>query len=148
METYAEVKRTIVQVTRSQDSWNAFKEELISNATDDIVKTDFRITYDELGHDMILEAQVTTTAPDCYLLQIFLQDVATGIWIPELQPFELSAVEFAPESKVTTALCGLVDSKWRADDSGAVYDALLWGYASQAGSPVQFGPFTKQFVYP
>jgi len=148
MQTYAHVRRQIVEATKSKDSWNSFKEELARTRTDGIVKIDFRVTYEELGHDIILVAEVTTTEPDCYLLQIFLQDIATGIWIPELQPWELSAVEFSPQNKVTTAICGLVDSKWRPDDSGAEYEAILWGFVSQAGAPVQFGPMTEHFVYP
>jgi len=148
VQSYTEIKRTIAAATKSETSWQSFKDELTRNATPNIVKVDFRVTYDELEHDVALEADVTTTAPNCFLLQVFLKDIHTGIWIPELHPWELSAVEFKPQSEVTHALCGLFDHKWGPKDSGAVYEALVWGYVSQSGLVAQFGPITQQFVYP
>ena len=86
--------------------------------------------------------------PDTYLLQVWLKDVHTGIWIPELHPWVLSGIEFKAESKVSSALCGLVDHKWRKEDGGAKYEALISGFIMQNGAVSRFGPVVQQFIYP
>lgn len=148
MKTFDEIQKELVKATESEESWAAFKSELGKGAAADSVKVDFEVTYNELTHGIELRAEVSTLTPNTYLLQIWLQDIHTGFWIPELHPFNVSVVELEAGSRVTTALCGLVDHKWRADDSGSKYEALVWGYVEQDGTPILFGPYSETFVYP
>ena len=146
MRSLRETRQLINEASRK--GWAALKAELERNANREIVKVYFEVIYDELGHDMIRQARVKVDAPDTYHLQVWVQDIHPGIWIPELRPWVSSAVEFNPSQKIDSALCGLFDSKWRPEDSGQSYDALVWGYVEQGGEVVQFGPFEKEFIYP
>ena len=96
---------------------------------------------------MILEALVKAR-PNIWLLQIWAKFQSLEFGIPEHIPWVSSVLEFHPTQRVQSAHIGLLDSKWRPEDSGKVYNALLWGYAEVDGSPVGFGPFTREFTYP
>jgi hypothetical protein len=148
MQTYSDMQNRLCEATKSEETWVSFKKELRIDAVQDIVKIDFQVTYNPKSHGIELIANITAIEPNTYLLQIWLKDIHTGIWIPELHPWVLSGVEFKPENKVTSALCGLIDHKWRKEDAGAKYEALLSGYVEQNGAVVKFEPIIKQFVYP
>jgi hypothetical protein len=64
----------------------AFVEKIASTSRNDLVKAQWSVTYDELGHDMISVADVSLVNVGDALLQVWLRNAAAGIWIPELQP--------------------------------------------------------------
>jgi len=146
MKTIQESRQLIIEA--SKEGWHVLREALEQNANREIVEVEFEVIYDELGHDMILQARVNAVAPETYFLQTWLQDIHSGIWIPEYHPWVAGVVEYSASQKITSALCGLFDSKWRREDSGEKYEALAWGYVEHQGAVTQFGPFVKEFVYP
>jgi hypothetical protein len=146
MRTVQETRRLINEAAK--EDWSLLKSELAKDANQEIVKVNFEVIYDKLGHDIILQAEVKVLTPGDSLLQVWLQDIHPGIWIPEYRPWVSSVVEFEASQKVESALCGLIDSKWRPEDSGQRYDALLWGYVQHNGNVLQFGPFEKELTYP
>ena len=148
MQTCAELQDRLMEATKSESNWLDFKEELRKGAVQDIVKVDFQVTYNPKSHAIEIIGDVTVISPNTYLLQIWLKDIHLAVWIPEIHPWVLSGVEFRRENKVTSALGGLIDHKWRKEDVGAEYEALLHGYAEQDGAVVKFGPFIKRFTYP
>ena len=117
------------------------------SAQNDLVKLNWSVEYDELGHDMHSVAEVSVKDENDALLQIWLRNAASGIWIPELLPWEISVVEFAPEQSVNSAKLGLLDSKWTAEDVGRRYFYHLWGYLMHQGSVESFW-LEKSAVYP
>ena len=135
-------------ISASKSGWNDLLQELENNANREIVTVTWDVTYKELGHDIMVYYNVKTTEPETYLLQIWAKDQHSGFWIPEYQPWVASVVEFEPTSKVTACKGGVIDSKWRKEDVGEKYVALLWGYVLQKESVIQFGPFKKDFTYP
>lgn len=130
----------------SKEGWETLRvsEGEIRN---DLVTVKWEVDYDELGHDIAIQAKVSLKNPKDNLLQIWLCDLHPGIWIPELRPWVSSVVEFAPEQKVKFAKVGLVDSKWRPEDRGQTYLARLWGYFETAAGIKKFS-LEKEFIYP
>jgi len=112
------------------------------------LKFDWSVTYEELGHDIIIDARLTAVDPSIALLQVFLQDSHPGVWIPEFRPWVLSGVEFQPSQNVKATMARLIDSKWRKEDTGEKYNAYLWGYVQAGAKVLQFGPHEKEFIYP
>jgi hypothetical protein len=125
----------------------AFVEKIASTSRNDLVKAQWSVTYDELGHDMISVADVSLVYVGDALLQVWLRNAAAGIWIPELQPWEISVVEFKPEQSITSAKLGLLDSEWTGDDMGREYHYQLWGFVFHNGKAESFA-FDKWAVYP
>lgn len=131
----------------SKTGWDKFRAQLTSEAKNELVKVEWDVIYHELGHDIIIEAFVKVVDSDDILLQVWLQDTHPGIWIPEFRPWVSSVVEFMPEQNIKKAHIGLFDSKWRKEDVGEIYHALLWGYLNHAGEVASFA-FEKEFKYP
>jgi len=127
--------------------WEAFRSQLIKEASNDLVKADWSVKYDELGHGIIIEARIGVVHAKDVLLQVWLKDEHPGIWIPEYRPWVASVVEFKPEQAIKESHVGLFDSKWRAEDVGETYHALLWGYLDHEGVISSFA-FQKEFKYP
>lgn len=134
-------------VKASRAGWPKFVKELKTKANNKLVKADWKVTYDELGHDILIDAQVSVVDPKDCLLQVWLQDLHPGVWIPENRPWVASAVEFNRNQGIQTVKLGLFDSKWRPEDVGQTYRALLWGYL-QHGATVESFTFDAEFVYP
>jgi hypothetical protein len=141
-----QVRERIVDASKS--GWDSLREELERNANRDIVTVTWDVTYDPLGHDIIVHYEANVAEPETYLLQIWAMDQHPGIYIPEYRPWVASVVEFTPADQVTGCKGGVLDSKWSKEDAGEKYVALVWGYVHQRDSVVQFGPFEKEFVYP
>jgi len=118
-------------------------EELDNGA----VKVKWDVKYRPLQHDILVLANVAVSDDADVLLQIWLRDEETGVWIPELQPRSVSVIEFAPSQKVKQALTGLFDGKWRKGDAGKKYLAYLGGYVLRSGTRLKF-LFEKKFTYP
>lgn len=131
----------------SRAGWDGLIKEITDGANNGLVDVDWDVTYDQPGHDIILRANVKVKSPEDALLQVWLQDQHPGIWIPALRPWVASVVEFTADQKVTKALVGLMDSKWRKEDKGQTYTALLWGYLAH-GTNVESFAFNKDFTYP
>lgn len=112
----------------SSEESAAFFAEISSKSRNDLVKFAWSVTYDPLGKDMYSVVDVTLVHEADALLQLWLRNSAGGIWIPEIQPWEASLVEFRPEQSVTSAKLGLLDSKWTGDDIGRRYQYQMWGY--------------------
>jgi hypothetical protein len=134
-------------VRGSVAGWEEFRRSLQEGARNDLVDVQWDVTYEPLGHDMILQAAVKTLAADDVLLQLWLKDQHPGIWIPEFRPWVASVVEFEPAQQVRAAKVGLIDSKWRPEDTGATYTALAWGYFRHEGTTQHFA-LERSFVYP
>lgn len=131
----------------ARDGWDAFAAKRRARALDDLVVPKWSVTYDKLGHDMIVEARVNVAKQADSLLQVWLTVQHPGIWIPELRPWVSSVVEFDPAEKRKSAHVGLFDSKWRPEDAGQTYNAALWGYALRGGKAQPFH-YEQSFVYP
>jgi len=131
----------------SATGWEAFRSRLIVEATNDLVKAEWSVTYDELGHDIIIEARIGVAQPKDALLQVWLKDQHSGMWIPEYRPWVASVVEFTPDQAIKETRVGLFDSKWREEDVGETYHALLWGYLNHEGDVASFA-FQEEFKYP
>jgi len=116
-------------------------------ASSGIVVPVWSVKYDPLGHDMLIEARVKVANPKDCLLQVWLGDHASGIWIPEDQPWVSSVVEFSPDDDVKSAHIGLADSKWRPEDRNVEYVFVLSGYVKR-GDTVEKFAFEKSVVYP
>ncbi len=127
--------------------WKKFRTNLISDVSNDLVMVDWSVSYDAVGHDIIIDAKVKVAFGGDSLLQVWLKDEHPGIWIPELRPWVASVVEFGPDQNIEETHIGLFDSKWRDEDVGETYHALLWGYVSHKGENFKFG-FEKEFKYP
>jgi hypothetical protein len=146
MKTLMEQRAQIQAAARS--GWESLLTALEKNANRNIVDVAWDVTYDELGHDIIIESRLKVRAVDTWLLQIWLKDLHPGTWIPELLPWVSGVIEFEPDQRVTKAHCAVFDSKWRTEDAGVEYHAVHWGFVDQGGNAVQFGPFVKKFVFP
>ena len=131
----------------SATGWEAFRAELLREASNQQVVAHWDVRYDELGHDIIIEARVQVIRPEDVLLQVWLKDEHPGIWIPEFRPWVTSVVEFAPDQEIKAANVWLFDSKWSREDAGETYNALLWGYVNHVGEVEKFA-FQKEFTYP
>ncbi len=129
------------------EGWQQLKEALGDKSRNNLVRVDWGVDYDELGHDTVIHAEVTVAVPEDVLLQVWLQDLHPGIWIPELRPWVASVVEFTPRQAVKQVKLALADSKWRPEDQNETYQALLWGYLDHAGAVEHFS-FERNFVYP
>lgn len=143
-----DVQKTLSDLSNmSSEETSAFLAKIASAAQNDLVKTQWNVTYDQLGHDMISVADVSVVNASDGLLQVWLLNAASGIWIPELQPWEISVVEFKPDQKIASTKLGLLDSKWTGDDIGRKYHYRLWGYVLHKGKAELFS-FEKWAVYP
>jgi hypothetical protein len=131
----------------SRHGWDKLNRDIESGANNDLVDVEWDVIYDELGHDIILQAKIKVRTAEDVLLQIWLEDQHPGIGIPEFRPWVASVVEFKLEQQVREALVGLFDSKWRTEDVGETYDAMLWGYLMHNGTVESFA-FKRKFKYP
>lgn len=120
---------------------------LYRDSISNIVTATWTVTYDKLGNDIIVEARVGVANPVDCLLQVWLMDQHPGIWIPELRPWISTVIEFSAQDQQQSVHIALLDSKWRAEDSGQTYKAFLWGYVQQQKEVKKFF-FEKDFVYP
>jgi hypothetical protein len=120
---------------------------ILSTSQNNLVKTHWTVTYDNLGHDMLSVADVTLVDANDSLLQLWLRNAAGGLWIPEIQPWEIAVVEFSAKQNVASTKIGLLDSKWTAEDIGRRYHYELWGYVSHGGQAVSFA-LEKWATYP
>lgn len=127
--------------------WDTFRSRLLNEASNEFVKADWDVKYDRLGHDIIIEACVKVAETKDSLIQVWLKDEHPGIWIPEFRPWVASVVEFRPDQETKETHIGLFDSKWREEDVGETYYALLWGFLSHGGDDASFA-FQKEFKYP
>jgi hypothetical protein len=134
-------------IAGSKKGWAAFNAARLQEADNDLVLANWSVKYDPLGHDILVQANVKVAASTDVLLQVWLEDHAPGIWIPEVQPWIASVVEFAPEEKIKSAHVGLIDSKWRPEDRNVEYVFVLSGYV-QHKNKVESFRFEKKFVYP
>ncbi|MEW8073818.1 MAG: hypothetical protein AB2826_25720 [Candidatus Thiodiazotropha sp.] len=130
----------------SEDSEN-YIASIAATSRNDLVDTQWSVEYNKVGHDMISIADVYVVNKGDALLQVWLRNAASGIWIPELQPWEISAVEFKPEQLVTSTKLGLFDSKWSGDDIGREYHYKLWGFVLHGGKVESFA-FDKWSIFP
>jgi hypothetical protein len=145
---YADLRTTLSNLSRmSSDDATAFFASLASAPRNDLVKVQWTVTYDGMGRDMISMADISLVHASDVLLQVWLRNAAGGIWIPEIQPWEMSGVEFTPEQSVTATKVGLVDSKWTQDDIGRRYHYELWGFLRHEGAVETF-VFEKWATYP
>jgi hypothetical protein len=131
----------------SRSGWAEFRQQLATSARNELVHLEWDVAYDELGHDILIQASVKVRDPADAILQLWLKDQHPGIWIPELRPWVASVVEFAPDQEVRKALVGLIDSKWRKEDTGETYTAIVWGYVRHGGAVETFSE-SKSFVFP
>lgn len=134
-------------IEASKAGWGPYRERLHSNADDNVVKVEWKVDYEPLGHDMILEAKIKVAESEDSLLQVWLQDLHPGFWIPEFRPWVASVVEFTAEQDVKYTHVGLFDSKWQKEDAGETYFADLWGYVLRQGEVKKFA-YAEEFVYP
>jgi hypothetical protein len=141
-------KAMLEYITRaSKDGWGQFVQALQTDADNSIVAAKLQVTYEPLGHDIVLDASVSVAAPEDVILQVWLKDLHPGIWIPEFRPWIASVVEFSPIQAIKQVHLGLIDSKWRKEDAGVTYHALLWGYVQRDGSTLKFA-LEQDFVFP
>ena len=145
---YADLQVTLSSVSRmSSEESSTFFAKIASQSRNDLVKVQWSVTYDKLGRDMISIADVSLVHGPDALLQVWLKNAAGGVWVPELQPWEISGVEFKPEQSVASARLGLLDSKWTDNDIGQKYHYQLWGYLLHEAKVESFA-FEKWADYP
>ena len=144
---------TPADIAKASHDWSSFKSELFArshgNETGNaLVSVEWQVEYDPLGHDWQLTYKLAVTDPTVEILQVWIMDQHPGIWIPELRPWVAGACEFQIGQGVRSMIGGVIDSKWRPEDAGQEYQALLWGYVGQGGVVHKFGPFEKAFTHP
>jgi hypothetical protein len=136
-----------IAAAASSGSWANLNAVLMAGARNDLVSVDWDVVYDKIGHDIIIEARIKLIEVTDRLLQVWLKDHHEGMWIPEILPWVSSVVEFSPADNITTTHVALLDSKWRPEDAGAAYKALLWGYIQHKGAVEHFA-FENDLIYP
>lgn len=143
-----DLQATLSSLSRmpSGDATQHFSQ-LASQANNALVKVRWEVVYDPDGHDMHSVATVSLANPGGALLQVWLSNVAGGIWLPDKQPWVTSAVEFKPEQRIESAKLGLLDSKWTGDDLGRQYAYRLWGYFLH-GTSVESFAFERWADFP
>lgn len=127
--------------------WAEFNARILSGTRNDLVHAEWSVGYDPLGHDVVLEAKVAVSYSSDSLLQVWLMDQHSGIWIPEYRPWVSSVVEYTREQAQKSTHVGLFDSKWRDEDKGETYNALLWGWVAHKDDVKKFA-FSEEFQYP
>ena len=143
-----DVQRERARIARgSAEGWEAFSAELLADAQNDLVNAVWEVTHDEMAHDIVIQGLVKVENEDDALLQVWLGAIHPGIWIPEYRPYVISVVEFYREQNVQSTKVGLFDSKWRKEDLGQKFKAMLWGYLEHDGGVASFA-FEKDFTYP
>lgn len=145
---YSDLNVTQSNLSRmSSQEAATFFAGIAGQSRNNLVNVQWSVTYDELGHDMHSVADVSLVHASDALLQVWLKNAAGGIWIPEMQPWEISVVEFKPQQAITSAKVGLLDSKWTSEDIGRTYHYQLWGYLVHAGKVESFA-LEKWAAYP
>ncbi|GAN34237.1 MAG: hypothetical protein UZ01_03083 [Candidatus Brocadia sinica] len=134
-------------VNASRTGWATMNKEIEAASKNDLVDVIWDVYYDELGHDIIIQAKVKVRSEGDVLLQVWLNDQLPKPWIPEFRPWVSSVSEFTPMQQVKEVLVGLIDSKWRSEDVGETYTAAIWGYILHSGVIESFA-FNKEFKYP
>src|SRR6185503_6813020 len=92
----------------AKNGFDALRKAIFESAVDNLVQAKWDVTYNPLGHEMILQASVKVASPD-FLLQIWMKDERPAPWIPELRPWTASVTEFDPHSITRSAKVGLFD---------------------------------------
>lgn len=131
LPNFSEAKKRFA--ARSAAKAESQRRELQASANNNLVKVVWDVTYDPVGHDIIIEAKIKIASSSDDLLQVWLKNGSSGIGIPELLPWVASVAEFTEDQHVKEAHLGLLDSKWRPEDAGAEYIAEVFGYVMHDG---------------
>ncbi len=144
--TVNETRKQLFDLTR--DGMPAYLRVHDSDAKVGLVDASIDTAYDELEHDILINFSIKSTEDTVQLLQVWANDFADGIWVPELGPGVAIVNEFGADQKITNFHGALIDSKWRKDDAGAKYTACVWGWLQYDGSIHKFASVCKEFTYP
>ena len=145
---YEELTTSLARISKmpTEESQQYFAD-VLRKSRNDLVVTEWRVFYERTGRDMHSIADVSLAHKGDALLQVWLRNAAAGFWIPEIQPWEISVVEFAPELSIPKAKLGLMDSKWTDEDVGRKYHYQFWGYLLHDGNVESFA-FEKWATFP
>lgn len=107
------------------------------------------VDYLQNAHDMRLAADVRADSrSDITILQVWLTNVwIGGVAIIEDIPQVTSVVEFERDANVKYVKVGLFDGKWRREDNGQRYRAILNGYC-RVNADVRPFSYIKEYDFP
>lgn len=110
---------------------------------------EWRVDYLENAHDMRLAADLRADSRrDISILQVWLTNIwIGGVAIIEDIPQVTSVVEFDRDANVKSVKVGVFDGKWRREDKGQRYRAILNGYCNVDGDVQPFS-YIRDYDFP